>query len=88
MKKDDEQKILELSGMIEMLEMQKIEMRQAFDKVRLGKEKQLNDANLIFFAKRKTLVDNYNHQIKLNEQYKRDTEKEMHVKDSIIEKWK
>ena len=46
-------KILEQAGKIEMLEMQKIEMRQAFDKVRSGKEKQLKDARLIFFAKRK-----------------------------------
>ena len=63
-------KILEQAGKIEMLEMQKIEMRQAFDKVRSGKEKQLKDAHLIFFAKRKELVGQYNDLTRKFETYK------------------
>ena len=36
------------------------EMRDAFSKIKVGKEKQLKDAHLIFFAKRKELVEKYN----------------------------
>ena len=35
-------------------------MREAFDMVKLGKEQALKDAHLIFFAKRKVIVDKYN----------------------------
>ena len=80
--------ILELQAKVEMLEMQKVEMRSAFEKVQQGKEKQLKDAHLIFFAKRKTLVENYNNQIMKLETYKLDVEKELKVKDQIIEAWK
>ena len=36
--------------------MQKIEMRLAFESVKQGKEKQLKDTHLVFFAKRRELV--------------------------------
>ena len=52
MAKEADMKCNELKTKNEMLEMQKIEMRDAFEKVRHGKEKELNDTHLIFFAKR------------------------------------
>ena len=80
-------KILEQAGKIEMLEMQKIEMRQAFDKVRSGKEKQLKDAHLIFFAKRKEQVGQYNDLTRKFETYKVEMQKELELKDKIIKQW-
>ena len=50
--KDADQKTALLEVKIEMLEIQKVEMREAFRKVKDGKEKQLEDTHLIFFAKR------------------------------------
>ena len=82
--KELEGKITNLEDKIELLEIQKIEMRMAFEKARAGKEKQLKDAHLIFFAKRREMVDTYNN---LNEKYaqiKLDFEEELKVKDKII----
>ena len=67
-----------------MLEMQKLEMRMAFEKARAGKEKQLKEAHLIFFAKRRELVDTYNNLNTKYEQIKVDFEEELKVKDKII----
>ncbi len=45
-------KITQLATKIELMEFEKIEMRNAFDKIQKGKEKELEDANLIYFAKK------------------------------------
>ena len=68
-----------------MLQQQMQEMRDAFSKIKEGKEKQLKDAHLIFFAKRKELVEKYNRITGTYEQYKIDVAKEMKIKDGIME---
>ena len=45
-----------LEEKVEDLENKIIEMRHAFDEVKIGREKDLNDAYLTFFAKRRELV--------------------------------
>ena len=62
-------------------------MRDAFDKIKEGKEQALKDAHLIFFAKRKELVDRYNTVCQRYENYKADVVKELKIKDEIIEQW-
>ena len=59
-------------------------MRMAFDRARAGKEKQLKDTYLIFFAKRREMVETYNALNKKYEQIKIDFEEELKVKDKII----
>ena len=82
--KELEAKTADLQNKIDILELQKIEMRMAFEKARAGKEKQLKDAHLIFFAKRREMVDTYNSLNKKYEQIKIDFEEELKVKDKII----
>ena len=45
-----------LEEKVDELENRILEMRHAFDEVKLGREKDLNDAYLTFFAKRRELV--------------------------------
>ena len=45
-------KITQLATKIELMEFEKQEMRNAFDKIQKGKEQELEDANLIYFAKK------------------------------------
>ena len=78
------QKVLELEGKIELLEVQKMEMREAFEKVKAGKEKQLKDIQLTFFTKRKELVEKYNSLNAKYEKVKGDCQKELSIKDVII----
>ena len=59
----------------------------AFDRARAGKEKQLKDTYLIFFAKRREMVETYNALNKKYEQIKIDFEEELKVKDKIIKQW-
>lgn len=81
-------KITELHSKIEMLEMQAEEMRIAFRLVKEGKEKELRDAHFTFFSKRRELVDSYNELASRFETFKSDTQKELGVKDEIIEQWR
>ena len=67
-----------------MLEMQKVEMRNAFEMVFKGKEKQLKNVQLVYFAERQALVDNFNGLNKRYEQLKDDVQKELDVKDVLI----
>ena len=59
-------------------------MRTAFEMVKKGKEKQLKDVKLIFFAKKQELVDNFNKLNKKYEQLKLDLQKELRIKDTLI----
>ena len=43
---------------------------------------------MIFFAKRRELVDKFNDLNVKYEQYKLDTVKEFQLKDKLVEKWK
>ena len=55
-----EKKIMDRENKIELLEIKITEMREAFEKIKVGKEQELKDLNLIFFVKRKELVEKYN----------------------------
>ena len=62
-------------------------MRHAFDEVKIGREKDLNDAYLTFFAKRRELVKKYND---LNTKYiqiKKEYDRELDIKDKVIKTW-
>lgn len=48
------------------------ELREAFSMIKAGKEQELKDLNLVFFVKRKELVQKYNWIHEKYEQYKVD----------------
>ena len=48
----------------------------------------MKDTHLIFFAKRRELVDKFNDLNAKYEQYKLDTVKEFQLKDKLVAKWK
>ena len=81
-------KVTKLATEIEMRELEKIEMRNAFTKIQEGKERELEDANLIFFAKKKELVNRFNNLKQKFEQHKLDMDVELDLKDKIADSWK
>ena len=81
-------RVTKLATEIEMRELEKIEMRNAFTKIQEGKERELEDANLIFFAKKKELVNRFNNLKQKFEQHKLDMDVELDLKDKIADSWK
>lgn len=81
-------RVTKLATEIELRELEKIEMRNAFTKIQEGKERELEDANLIFFAKKKELVNRFNNLKQKFEQHKLDMDVELDLKDKIADSWK
>ena len=81
-------KITQLATKIELMEFEKQEMRNAFEKIQKGKEQELEDANLIYFAKKQELVNRFNDLKRKFEKYKTDVAIELDIKDKITETWK
>jgi len=84
---DCNKKVLELQGKNQLQEIQMEEMRNAFMKIQQGKEKELKDAHLVFFAKRQEMVDQYNELRLKFEKYKQDVAKESLVHEQIVKVW-
>lgn len=62
------------------------EMRKAFEKVKMGKEKELQDVTLVFFERKSKLLEKLKEMTQRFEKYKEETAKEIDLKDKIIER--
>ena len=62
------------------------EMQKAFEKVKRGKEADLEQIQLIFFDKEKNLLKKYKTLQSTFEEYKRDIERECDLKEDIIKR--
>ena len=86
--RESDSKTADLLAKNEQLRIEKEEMRNAFDNVKKGKEQELKDTHLVFFAKRRELVEKYNDLNVKYEQYKIDHVKELALRDKLVSKWK
>ena len=82
------EKITQLATKIELMEFEKAELKNAFEKIQRGKEKELQDAHLVYFAKKQEIVERFNDLKKKFEQYKVEVNIELDIKDKITETWK
>lgn len=60
------------------------EMQKAFEKVKRGKEQDLEEVKLIYFDKEKNLLKKYKTLKQTYKEYKADMEREMKLKEDIL----
>lgn len=70
---------------IESLKNQVQEMRNLYEKAQAGKDKELRDLGLVFFAEKKEIVERYNSLVERSRDFKIHVQKEIEIKEEIID---
>ena len=78
-----EEHILALKKEAEDAQAKMSEMRHAFKTLQEGREKELREVSLVYFAKKKELYEKYSALRENFKSYRADTEKELKLKDAI-----